>query len=339
MNSLLLLALAITPCAVFLGVILYMDRKDPEPFDLLMKVVFFGGVSVIPAALVEGFLIRPGSVLSDPFVQSLLIIGPIEEYCKLAVVLQTAWLHPAFNEENDGIVYVGMAAIGFAGLENILYVLQHGFGVGVIRAVLSVPMHIVCGIIMGYYLGLAKFAGERRVPAMDGTVLKDVPWSLMFRGWVIATLLHGFFDAFLLSGKLELILLVLPMGIAFFVVGYRLLSLGRNLSLKRWEHFPPPPLPPPLSVADGGTAPTVGNWKVWVSRTLFSLCAAFWGLLLIGYVNDPSAKHQLVDLVIGGIVLTFLPFLLGMTLEISWRLNLRPSPVPLPSGQPNVVKI
>jgi RsiW-degrading membrane proteinase PrsW (M82 family) len=79
----------------------------------------------------------------------------------------------------DGLVYGAIAGLGFAAPENLLYVLSRGAGLGVIRAVLSVPGHALWGSIIGYYLARQKFTGARR----SGLV-----------GLSVAVMLHAAFD-------------------------------------------------------------------------------------------------------------------------------------------------
>ena len=70
--------------------------------------------------------------------------------------MKFAWNHPAFDYRFDAVVYCVFAALGFAALENILYVAQFGFAVAVSRALLSVPGHCFFAVYMGIYLGQAK---------------------------------------------------------------------------------------------------------------------------------------------------------------------------------------
>lgn len=94
----------------------------------------------------------------------------------------------AFDEPFDGIVYSVMVAMGFATIENVGYVYQHGIGTGVMRMFLSVPAHGSFAVMMGYYVGMAKFK-----PGM-AYVLRTV-------GIFWAVILHGSYDTLLLLGQ------------------------------------------------------------------------------------------------------------------------------------------
>jgi diamine N-acetyltransferase len=90
----------------------------------------------------------------------------------------------------DGIVYGVMIGMGFATLENILYVQKFGMQTGLLRMFLSVPAHATFGVLMGYYAGKAKFEIPNRT-------------RLLFLGLFWAVLFHGLFDFFLfLQGNL-----------------------------------------------------------------------------------------------------------------------------------------
>ena len=107
----------------------------------------------------------------------------VEEFSKYIIVRFYAQKKNEFNEPFDGIVYAVMVSMGFAALENILYTYQYGFGVGVTRAFTAVPAHATFGIIMGYFMGKAKFSNN------------SIKLNLL--GLLFATLFHGSYDFFL----------------------------------------------------------------------------------------------------------------------------------------------
>ena len=88
-----------------------------------------------------------------------------------------------YNEPFDGIVYAVMVSMGFAALENVLYVFQYGISTGITRAFTAVPAHATFAILMGFFMGKAKFSKNRFV------------FNLM--GLFCATLFHGAYDFFL----------------------------------------------------------------------------------------------------------------------------------------------
>ncbi len=229
------------------------------------------------------------------------------------------WNSKNFNEENDGIVYAGTASLGFALAENILYVLRDihsGFVVGIMRALTSIPLHTFCGVIMGYYIGLAKFADNRT---------KTVQY--ITRGLVIAIAVHGIYDTFALLGNTTALVLM-PIVIACFIFIIIYLRKGRILSLNRSANTFNHNIPPATSdIAETSTAADSEAqkitkvksylWKLVVSRLIFGLCTLFWILLIIGN-NNSDGKMGIKDLIIGGLIFTLIPALIGILLEVSY---------------------
>ncbi len=103
-----------------------------------------------------------------------------EELCKFLFLKAFICDNREFNEPFDGIVYGGMVGCGFATVENIMYVLQHGQAVGMFRMVTAVPTHAFLGIILGYFMGRAKFSYN--------------PVRHLIQGLGVVVILHGTYD-------------------------------------------------------------------------------------------------------------------------------------------------
>jgi RsiW-degrading membrane proteinase PrsW (M82 family) len=184
---LLIIPLAIAPGIAIALFVYFRDKYEKEPFRLLRGCFLFGMLSVVPAALielVEGLLgfDETGSI-GMLIAYAFIGVGLVEELSKFFFVRVYAYPKPAFNEPFDGIVYSVMVAMGFATAENILYAVTHGLGTTVLRLFTAVPLHATCGIIMGFYIGLAKF--------------RPGPAKYLLLGILLATLVHGAYDFFL----------------------------------------------------------------------------------------------------------------------------------------------
>jgi RsiW-degrading membrane proteinase PrsW (M82 family) len=200
----LLVALAVAPGLFWLWYFLKRDRLKPEPASLIRRVFFLGALSGIAAAGLEFAAFSTQIVGMEPSgyqeaVVAASIVGVIEEAVKFGAVYYGAYRRAEFDEVMDGIVYCVAASMGFATLENLLYVLSGGVGVGVLRAVLSVPGHAFFAALMGYNLGRAKFAGSA-APA----------W--LITGVMLAAFAHAAFDAVLFT-RTWLALMVLPLNV------------------------------------------------------------------------------------------------------------------------------
>lgn len=197
-ENVILISLAILPVIVLAIFIYRKDKFEKEPLRMLAKAFFFGCLSVIPAILIEralafAFFLMGGEYMSG-FVTGIyngfIVAGCSEELCKLALLALAVWKAPDFNEYFDGIVYATFVALGFAGIENLMYVFrQETFEVslmtGGVRAILSVPGHFLFAVVMGYYFALAKFNPDKRR-------------QNLFKAFFYPMLLHGTFDALLM---------------------------------------------------------------------------------------------------------------------------------------------
>jgi len=99
-----------------------------------------------------------------------------------------------------------MVAMGFATIENIIFVMQGGVTTGIVRMFSTVPAHATFAVIMGYYLGKAKFNEKKVALDIDGDGIPDIKFNakaftslIAIIGFVIATVIHGFYDYFLLT--------------------------------------------------------------------------------------------------------------------------------------------
>jgi RsiW-degrading membrane proteinase PrsW (M82 family) len=183
-----LLSLALAPGFAISIFIYWKDKFEKEPRALLIKSFLLGMISTVPAAFFELFFNRyvlpePDEIISIG-VYSFAGIGIIEEGCKYFFLRSYAYRKSEFNEPFDGITYAVMVSMGFATLENLLYVFQQGAGTAITRMFTAVPAHATFGIIMGYFLGLEKMKGKK---------------YFGLAGLLLAATLHAAYDFFLLT--------------------------------------------------------------------------------------------------------------------------------------------
>jgi RsiW-degrading membrane proteinase PrsW (M82 family) len=189
---------AVAPAAFLLHFVYVRDKYQREPLRLVLRVYFISFLTVIPAVVLEmlGSAVVDASgtaALLQIGLLTFVVIGLAEEGSKLAFLRWLAFHHREFDEVYDGILYAVAVSLGFATVENVLYVLSApGYGAQiatlVARAFMSVPVHGLLGVIMGYYVGRAKFAAtgnERR--------------RLFLTGLLLATFCHGLYDFLLIA--------------------------------------------------------------------------------------------------------------------------------------------
>ena len=166
MSPFLLLA-ALLPAIILMNRVYKLDKIEKEPRPLLVKLVIVGALTGVAASLIEAVLTRllnryySGSELGYLLLENFIAVALVEELCKRWPVRRFSWNHPAFDYRFDAVVYCVFSALGFAALENILYVAQFGLSVAVSRALLSVPGHFFFAVAMGLLLSRAKQAEKR----------------------------------------------------------------------------------------------------------------------------------------------------------------------------------
>jgi hypothetical protein len=173
------------------------------------------------------------------------------------------------------------------------------------------PLHCFTGVLMGYYVGLAKVSPD-----------KNTRRANIFKGFFLAYILHGVYDALLLT-RTPAAILVFPLVVWLIIFGIKFLKKGRALSLAR-SAAAREAAPEAAAIQTREilvyASPKNQLWKIIVSRTLLTLSALFWGLVLVGLLIKPGQfKSQIADVFLGAVILSFLPILIGVILETSYR--------------------
>ncbi len=181
-----IISAGIAPGLALLSYFYLKDQYESEPISLVMRSFIFGALLVFPIMFVQ-YVLDVEAVFASQFLYTFIAVGFLEEFFKWFILFFTIYQHIHFNEHYDGIVYGVSVSLGFATLENILYLfangVEHAFG----RAILPVSSHALFGVIMGYYLGKGKFTGRENRPK----------WIIM--SCSIPILLHSVYDSILLS--------------------------------------------------------------------------------------------------------------------------------------------
>ena len=153
---------ATAPIIIGLFYIYIRDKYEKEPWQMLLWGLLFG-------------------------IYATFVIYGVGQWVETMFLLALLARNPQYNEPFDAIVYAVFISLGFAWIENIVYVthpLWGGIGTALARAVLSVPGHGLFGVQMGYWLSEAKFAGRK------------VGWLLAF---LVPYLYHGWYNYLLLA--------------------------------------------------------------------------------------------------------------------------------------------
>lgn len=184
------LVAAVAPAIVLVVLLIDKDKMRPEPTGWLIGATALGVVSAI-AVLIFGYVVaHPIEIesFSAALYDSFITAAIPEEVMKLLMLWIVSKKCKHFDEYFDGIVYAVCIGMGFAGFENILYLLgeDNWLIMGVSRALLAVPAHYFFAVIMGTFFSLGYF--DRRNRKIYLTMALSVT--------VIA---HGMYDFFCFS--------------------------------------------------------------------------------------------------------------------------------------------
>lgn len=190
---------AVLPALIIAAFIYWQDKYEREKAPPLLLCFLIGILITIPARWIEAKAYDIGWHESENFWMTafvaFIVVAFNEELFKFVALLVYPFQQRFFNEPFDGIVYATMIGMGFATLENILYVNQYRLSETWGRAFTAVPSHGVYAILMGYFVGLAKFNPSKRP-------------KLLLWGLLTATLLHGFYDLFLIQQESDWLMLL-----------------------------------------------------------------------------------------------------------------------------------
>ncbi|MCI0337153.1 MAG: PrsW family glutamic-type intramembrane protease [Acidobacteria bacterium] len=188
--------LSLFPCVLWLW---YFSSRSlyKRPAVRVLGVTFLlGALATIPALFFnligqDIFHSLFGSTQSSHILVLLFIVGPVEELIKLLVVYFYAYRMQEFDEPLDGVIYSATAALGFASVENIVYLAQNDPMLVLLRGPLSNPGHALFSAIWGLSLSRAK--------AAPNLVRKRFP--IIASGWLAASVLHSLFDILLVASS------------------------------------------------------------------------------------------------------------------------------------------
>ena len=184
-----ILIASLAPVIIVIVYIYIKDKFEKESKMALLKNFLLGAIVSILISfalytLYDNYLPQSDeySVL-DQFIKAFFVVALIEEFSKYIIVRYYSQPKKSFNEPFDGIIYAVMVSMGFAAVENIFYVMESGLTTAFLRAFTAIPAHATFAVIMGYFMGKAKFSNRKSY------------WNLIGLGGAI--LFHGAYDFFI----------------------------------------------------------------------------------------------------------------------------------------------
>ncbi|SFA73424.1 Membrane proteinase PrsW, cleaves anti-sigma factor RsiW, M82 family [Lentibacillus halodurans] len=200
----------------------YLKDRFTEPLSLMVKTFLFGALLVFPIMFIQyGFTAE--NLSTSSFVQSFLLSGLLEEFFKWFIFMYVIFHHTDFDAHYDGIVYAVSISLGFASVENILYLMTNGIEYAFTRALFPVSSHALFGVMMGYHFGKAK---------MNQTHQK---WNILL-ALSVPFLLHGTYNYILKTVTSDWLVLLIPfMTGLWFVALHRMKTANQNVIYSRHE--------------------------------------------------------------------------------------------------------
>ncbi len=187
-----LFGIALAPGVAIMLYIYFKDEHEREPLSLLLISFIYGMFSSLITLGItipfEIFVTLRYDDLVGQFYDAFFKVALVEEFSKFIFVRFILYPNKNFNEPFDGIVYAVMVSMGFATLENVIYVYRYGFETGLLRMFTAVPAHATFGVMMGYFLGRAKFTHSREI-------------YLSIVALLVAVFFHGIYDYFWFIGQ------------------------------------------------------------------------------------------------------------------------------------------
>lgn len=192
----IVLAITILPSVLMFILIMYSDRKSKEPIPMILIAVLSGVFTICVSLLIDKYILK-SNFFSELFntyktlnLTRIAILALVEEFAKLTALYVFISHNKAYDDIYDGFVYSAVIALSFALIETFLYVLREDSyasmsSLALLRNFTTIPLHITCGIVMGYYVSISKFSR-----------LKDKKFVLLLKGLLIPMLIHTTYNLF-----------------------------------------------------------------------------------------------------------------------------------------------
>lgn len=190
-----LLFLALFPVICFIVWIYYKDKYEKEPPEKLIKYFSLGILVSILSIFIELYFSKFVfyNEIANNIYMAFIVTAFTEEGLKAIILIHSLLKEKEFNEKLDGIIYSIFLSLGFATVENAIYLMRERqdltFSLGIMRGLISIPSHIMFAITMGYYISKYKFSKENRGNK-----------KYLYLAVIIPILFHGVFDFILMIG-------------------------------------------------------------------------------------------------------------------------------------------
>jgi RsiW-degrading membrane proteinase PrsW (M82 family) len=190
------LAITILPSILMFGLIMYSDRKSREPLTMILIAVLSGVFTICISLLIDKYILKSNfftnlfNTYKSLNLTRIAILALVEEFAKLTALFVFISHNKAYDDIYDGFVYSAVIALSFALIETFLYVVREDSytnmsSLALLRNFTTIPLHITCGIVMGYYVSISKFSR-----------LKNKKTISLIKGLFIPMIIHTTYNIF-----------------------------------------------------------------------------------------------------------------------------------------------
>ena len=233
-------SLSLFTSIIFITVILYSDRQRREPLHMIMIALISCIFTICLSLLIGQFILPKFDIITSGLfsykgynLAKIILLAIVEEYSKLLVLYLFISKNSNFDDIYDGFVYSSLVALSFAALESLIYVfnepnIESMKSLAVLRGITTVPLHFMCGIAMGYYVGMEKFSW--------GTKRRTFYLLMALIMPVFLHTIYNFTFTNIVNKLMDNVMLV-PMIIIFFMPFYIIAAIYYNKTVNMNEKF------------------------------------------------------------------------------------------------------
>ena len=227
----------ILPSVLMLSLILYSDRKSREPLPMILICILSGAFTICFSLIIDKLIVTLNIVNASMFpsqnsysVYRIMVLAGVEEYAKLLVLHLFLYKNKSYDDIYDGFVYSSIIALSFSVIETTLYVFREPTfsemtSLAILRNFTSIPLHIVCGIIMGYFISLQKFSKTRKRKLLYLVLSLFIPT-------LVHTIYNVFFSVVLMdySSSILVLFIIILFVLSIYFVGVLFILKTNNLN-------------------------------------------------------------------------------------------------------------
>ena len=245
-NYMTIIGLSLLTTIIFVFLVLYSDRKSREPIYMIF-LCLISCVFTICLSLILGQVLLPKLEIiskglfdySTHNMVKILMLALVEEYSKLIVLYLFLSRNSNFDDVYDGFVYSSLIALSFAALETLIYVfnepnIESMKSLAVLRGITTVPLHLICGISMGYFMGKEKFSWGTKYRIFSLIMCLIFPAFLHFiYNFTLSNIVNKYFESNLL------VPIIILFFIPFYLIGIIFINKTKFLNNKfiNNEHY------------------------------------------------------------------------------------------------------